>query len=115
MSNDDINYIKQYIILYHITVSNEYLPRFNYPAPYLHGWIELINQLFFLLSTHTHYPFWHKNQALFIKQMWPLLPSPFDYNRSMDHNSHTSKVWVEITYLFLNFNGAKIDVLGMDN
>ena len=40
MSKGDINHIKQYIILYHITVSNDYLPRFQNPAPYLQGWVE---------------------------------------------------------------------------
>ena len=48
--------------------------------------------------------------SIFIKQLWPILPSLFNYIRSMDNYLHTSKVWVEITYLLPNFNGATIDV-----
>ena len=40
---------------------------------------------------------------------WPLLLSWFNFNPSMDKYIHY-KLWDYITYPFLNFNGATVEV-----
>ena len=42
--------------------------------------------------------------------MWPLLLIWFNFNPSMDNNHIHYKVWDEITYPFLNFNGCTVEV-----
>ena len=40
--------------------------------------------------------------------LWPLLLTWFNFNPSMDYVN--DKVWDEITYPFLNFNDATVEV-----
>ena len=40
----------------------------------------------------------------------PLLLTWFNFNPSMDSNYIRYNVWDEITYPFLNFNGATVEV-----
>ena len=45
-----------------------------------------------------------------IINLWPLLLTWFNFNPSKDNNHTHYNVWDEITYPFLNFNGATIEV-----
>ena len=41
---------------------------------------------------------------------WPLLLTWFDFSHSMNKELGAQKVWDEITYPFLNFNGCTVEV-----
>ena len=42
--------------------------------------------------------------------LWPLFLTWFNFNPSMDKQSHAGNVWDEITSPFLNFNGCTVEV-----
>ena len=42
--------------------------------------------------------------------LWPILLTWINFNPSMNSNHMLSKVWDEITYPFLNFNGCTVEV-----
>ena len=51
----------------------------------------------------------HQANDVFNDQ-WPLLSTWFYLNSNMDNDYMLRKVWDEITYPFLNFNGCTVEV-----
>ena len=48
--------------------------------------------------------------SFMFRELWPLLLTWFNFNPAWIRNYMPGKMWGEVTYLFLNFNGATVEV-----